>query len=136
MSKIKTHKNHPLVILGVTSIAANDDEMKVFSPNTVVALRLDIFRCAPTGRFHICYYQPFLRKWYRLYDVRAQRHMVFDWPFVNPDTCDVIWSKIQAMNKMRDRIQAVADRHPRAAAWRQSNRPFTDNKVLPFLARP
>lgn len=133
---IKTHKNPALAILGVTSIAANDDEMKVFSPSTVEALRLDIFRCAPTGRFHICYYEPFVRKWYRLYDVPAQRHMVFDRPFVNPDKCELIWSKIQAMNEMRDRTQAVADRHPQAEAFRQSNRPHTDSKIIPFLERP
>lgn len=133
---IGTNTNSPPAVLGVKSIAANDDEIKVFSPCNAAEFRMDICRYAPVGRFYICYYNPLLKEWYRLYDVPAQRHMIFEKAYISPKQCDALWSKIEAMNYMRDQTQDLVNRHANAGACIKTKRPHNHSNILPFPARP
>lgn len=100
-----------LPILGLTTIAANDSEITIITPKSADDLRMSIFKHAPRGPFYVCYYHPMVKKWYRIYNTDTRDYHAFNSAFIGLTETEALWSKVTAMNNMRDRTRKIATAH-------------------------
>jgi len=127
----KSRKNlRPLI--GITTVAANDDVMMTFSPTSYEDFRTKVFEHAPEAWFHICCYHPIAGKWYIIRNADNNTRMICKRAFIDKDTGDNAWSKINTMMRIHSRAERNASTYsdPKNVAHLYPNIP--ENNLLEF----
>jgi len=110
--------------LGVTSIAANNDIIKLFKARSADELRRAVAQMKTSGWFYIVYNQPIPDKWYAIRDPENKHDVVFKSTFISAEIADQIWSRICTMNRIEKR---------EAKALAMSNNSIEAVKRFPFI---
>ena len=110
--------------LGVTSIAANNDIIKLFKARSADELRRAVAQMKISGWFYIVYNQPIPDKWYAIRDPKNKYDVVFKSKFISEEVAEQVWSKICTMNTIENR---------EAKALSMSNNPIEAVKRFPFI---